>query len=137
MIDTFHSALNTNRNVSYSYWVYKVDDIPIGQGADGFLIGLSHLKNFKKYYDFFIKENFLWFYQDDIMISTFLYNKNINIQCMRQYLREQDEYIYTFGSGHEIHGINRMKGELSRKNLRKVLISSFMKFYPKNLRKFR
>ncbi len=137
MIETFDQEIKKDKNICCSYYVYRVRDISVGQGADGFLINLKFLKFFGDYYNFFVQDNNLWFYQDDLLISTFLYNKNVDIKCIRQNLRYQDSLIYSFGSGHYVHGLNRMTGKLSRRKLNEVLVDSFLKFFPDGLRGFR
>jgi hypothetical protein len=137
MIETFHQEIIDDENICCSYYVYTVKGVPIGQGADGFLIKLGLIKHFKEYYNFLMDNTDLWFYQDDLLISSFLHNKNIKIKNLRKKLRGQDPFIYSFGSGHYVHGLNRLTGNLSRRNLNEFLVDSFLNFFPDSLKKFR
>lgn len=136
LLETFIEAAIKNDACCYSYYVYFVGCIAVGQGADGFLMKNQFLKGFKEYFDFLLSNNSNWFYNDDLLLSSYLFNKHITVMSMRDKLKELDTCIYTFGSGHYLHGLNRLGGDLERRHLNESLMDNFMELYPEKLKAF-
>jgi hypothetical protein len=72
MCESFLKNANKSKKEAYSFHVYKIDDLFIGQGADGFLINTRHLNGIKSFYEKFIKNNDFLFFHDDLWISIYL-----------------------------------------------------------------
>lgn len=66
---------------SYSFHVYGLDDLFIGQGADGFLINTKDITNIEKFYNKYVKKNNFLYFHDDLWISVFL-NKILKNQII-------------------------------------------------------
>ena len=72
MCEAFLQSSNSKKNEAYSFHVYKIDDLSVGQGADGFFINTKHLYEIKKFYEKYVKNNEFLFFHDDLWISIYL-----------------------------------------------------------------
>jgi len=73
MIEKFFYFYSKDPNSAYSFYVYPIENFPVGQGADGFAINTSHLEGIKNFYDKIVKDYKELFLNDDLWISYFLY----------------------------------------------------------------
>jgi hypothetical protein len=104
MCEKFLNAYLENSNAIYSFYVYKLLDLWIGQGADGLLINKEFLYNnedlpnmcLSSFYDKYVKNNDRLFLNDDlwmaIYFSKFLRKEIIslsNILPLDDYLQKQ------------------------------------------------
>jgi hypothetical protein len=82
MCEIFLDAYLKNSNAVYSFYVYKLLDLRIGQGADGLLINTEFLHNNKdsnnmrvsSFYDKYVKNNEHLFLNDDLWFAIY-FNK--------------------------------------------------------------
>ena len=73
MIEKFEYFYSKAPNNAYSFYVYPVENFPVGQGADGFAINTNHLDGIKNFYDKVVKDYKELFLNDDVWISYYLY----------------------------------------------------------------
>ena len=73
MIEKFFDYYSKAPDNAYSFFVYPINNFPVGQGADGFAINTNNLKGIKTFYDKVVKEYKELFLNDDLWISYFLY----------------------------------------------------------------
>jgi len=78
MLDFFYQKAFFSLEKSYSFCVSQIEDCKVGQGADGFLINTSFLKEILNFFEGQIKNNKRLFYNDDLWISIFL-NKVLKV----------------------------------------------------------
>ncbi len=100
MIEKFFKFYSKAPDNAYSFYVYPVENFPVGQGADGFAINTNHLKGIKIFYDTVVKEYKELFLNDDLWISYFLYFlKKIKIYSLQGQLEKKNDgkfsLIYT------------------------------------------
>mgnify|MGYP001198043250 CR=1 FL=1 len=126
MIEQIIDNIKKDSFKSYSYCVDNIDGINVGKGADSFSIKLNSLDKIREYYDIIIKDNELWFYHDDFIISSYLYLKNINIENLRNKYNLK-KTIYTLSPNMSKRALHKLQNEKSPENLNKVLRKSFNK----------
>ena len=84
MIEKFYYFYSKEPNNAYSFYVHKLGDFGVGQGADGFAINTNHLTGIKDFYNKVAKNYKELFLYDDLWISYFLYyfkkNKILSLQ---------------------------------------------------------
>ena len=73
MCEIFNKYFNFNKENAYSFFVVKIYDLIMGQGADGFLINTNHLDGILDFYNKHVKSYKYCFLNDDFWISMFLY----------------------------------------------------------------
>ena len=100
MIEKFFYFYNRDPNNAYSFYVYPLENSPVGQGADGFAINTNHLKGIENFYKKIVKDYKELFLNDDVWISYFLYFiKKTKIFSLREHLKKDKEgklsLIYT------------------------------------------
>lgn len=83
-IENFCKLLSFNKNIVASNYVYKLYDINIGQGVDGFLIPIKYLDCFLKFFNIIENNNYKELYKyiifhDDVYISYYFFLINIEI----------------------------------------------------------
>ena len=93
MIEKFYYYYSKESNNAYSFFVYPVENFPVGQGADGFAINTNYLQGIKNFYDKIVKNNNELFLNDDLWISYFLYflKKNKIYSLQTQIKKEKDD----------------------------------------------
>ena len=100
MIENFFYFYLKAPNNAYSFFVYPIENFPVGQGADGFAINTNSLKGIENFYSKIVKGYKELFLNDDLWISYFLYffRKN-KILSLREYLEKSSDgkpsLIYT------------------------------------------
>jgi len=88
MCETFIKNADILKDEAYSFHVYQIDDLFVGQGADGFFINTKHLREIKKFYEKFVKNNNFLFFHDDLWISIYLNKvKSVDIKSNRYLLK--------------------------------------------------
>ena len=100
MIEKFFYFYSKAPNNAYSFFVYPIENFPVGQGADGFAINTNHLKGIKTFYEKVVKDYKELFLNDDVWISYFLYFlKKNKIYSLQKHLKKTNEgkssLIYT------------------------------------------
>jgi hypothetical protein len=85
----FNEALKKPDN-AYSFCVYEIEDLKVGQGADGFMINTNYLKNIILFFNNYVKKNKSLFFNDDLWISIYL-NKflNVEIESLNKFLKKR------------------------------------------------
>jgi len=73
MIEKFFYFYSKKLDNAYSYYVYPINNFPVGQGADGFAINTNSLSGIKIFYDKVVNNYNELFLNDDLWISYFLY----------------------------------------------------------------
>ena len=92
MVEKFFHFYSESPNNAYSFYVHRLGNFGIGQGADGFAINTNHLEGIKKFYDKVVKEYKELFLHDDLWISYFLYFiKKNKIISLRDYLEKDKD----------------------------------------------
>ena len=100
MIEKFFYFYSKAPNNAYSFFVYPIENFPVGQGADGFAINTNHLKGIKIFYEKVVKDYKELFLNDDVWISYFLYFlKKNKIYSLDKHLKKTNDgkptLIYT------------------------------------------
>ena len=100
MIEKFYYFYEKAPNNAYSFYVYPLENFPVGQGADGFAINTNHLEGIEKFYENIVKDYKELFLNDDLWISYFLYFiKKTKIFSLREHLKKDRQgnisLIYT------------------------------------------
>ena len=90
MFEIFFNEALKNSDKSYSFCVYDIEDLKVGQGADGFMINTNHLKNILFFFNKYVKKNKSLFFNDDLWISIYL-NKflNVEIESLNKFLKKR------------------------------------------------
>ena len=85
----FNESLKNPKN-AYSFCVYEIEDLKVGQGADGFMINANYLKNILLFFNNYVKKNKSLFFNDDLWISIYL-NKclNVEIESLNKFLKKR------------------------------------------------
>ena len=85
----FNESLKNPKN-AYSFCVYEIEDLKVGQGADGFMINTNYLKNILLFFNNYVKKNKSLFLNDDLWISIYL-NKylNVEIESLNKFLKKR------------------------------------------------
>ena len=92
MIEKFFYFYSKDPNSAYSFYVYPIENFPVGQGADGFAINTSHLVGIKNFYDKIVKDYKELFLYDDLWISYFLYFfKKNKILSLQKHLKKNND----------------------------------------------
>jgi len=92
MIEKFFYFYSKAPENAYSFYVYPIENFPVGQGADGFAINTNHLKDIQSFYDKVVKEYKELFLNDDLWISYFLYFlKKRKIYSLQKHLEKRND----------------------------------------------
>ena len=92
MIEKLFYFYSKAPNNAYSFYVYPLENFPVGQGADGFAINTNHLTGIKNFYDKVVKDYKELFLNDDLWISYFLYFfKKNKILSLQGHLKKDNE----------------------------------------------
>ena len=114
MIEKFFYFYNRAPNNAYSFYVYPLENFPVGQGADGFAINTNHLEGIEKFYKKIVKDYKALFLHDDLWISYFLYFiKKTKIFSLRGHLKKdsQDNLSLIYTKDRKITGLIETYGE--------------------------
>jgi len=100
MVEKFFDFHLKAPNNAYSFYVYPIENFPVGQGADGFAINTNSLKGIENFYSKIVKGYKELFLNDDLWISYFLYFfKKNKIFSLQEYLEKDADgkpsLIYT------------------------------------------
>ena len=127
----FISKIWIKTNKCFSYCVDKIEDIKVGKGADSFSLNLNFLDNIIKYYDIIIKDNNLWFYHDDFIISTYLHLMKIEIVNLKHVYNMKNN-IYILNGNMSKRALQNLQGDKSPVNLNEKLRESYNKLLANN-----
>ena len=99
MIEKFYYYFTKAADNAYSFFVYPVENFPVGQGADGFAINTDYLEGIERFYNKIVNTSDDLFFNDDLWISYFLYfiKKNKIFSLQNQLKKNSDgksELIY-------------------------------------------
>ena len=72
MLEIFATKTDLKSDNAYSFCTYSIEDLVIGQGADGFMIRTDLLKNIKEFFNKYVKNNKSLFLNDDLWISIYI-----------------------------------------------------------------
>ena len=131
MIEKFFYFYNKNPNNAYSFYVYPLENSPVGQGADGFAINTNHLVGIENFYKKIVKDYKELFLNDDVWISYFLYFiKKIKIFSLREHLKKdnQGKFSLIYTKDKKNKGLIETYGEELEKAVKKrdkISIESF------------
>ena len=132
LIENIEEQINKDCTKCFSYCVDEVDDIKVGKGADSFSININFLDNIVDYYDIIMKDNKLWFYHDDFIISTYLHLNDIEIINLKK-VYDQKRTIYALSPNMSKRALHDLEGDKSPNSLNKKLRLSFNKLVKKNI----
>ena len=92
MIEKFFYFYSIKPNNAYSFFVYPLENYPVGQGADGFAINTNHLEGIEFFYKKVVKNYNDLFLNDDVWISYFLYFlKKIKILSLQDQIKNKNK----------------------------------------------
>jgi hypothetical protein len=131
MIENIKNQIKKDLNKCFSYCVDKIEDIKVGKGADSFSLNLNFLDNIIKYYDIIIKDNNLWFYHDDFIISTYLHLMKIEIVNLKHVYNMKNN-IYILNGNMSKRALQNLQGDKSPVNLNEKLRESYNKLLANN-----
>lgn len=131
MLDNIVKKIKNDSGKCYSFCVDEIDNIKVGKGADSFSLNINFLDDIKLYYDIILKDNNLWFYHDDFIISSYLYLKNIDICDLRKEYNLKNN-IYVLNGNMSKRALHNLDGNKSPNNLNKQLRESFNKLLKNN-----
>ena len=131
MFEIFINEFKKKKN-NYSFYVQKIFELNMGQGADGIIINTNNLNKIKNFYEIYVKNNKNLFLHDDLWISIYLqYIEKKKIFDLSEIFTEitNKDLVY------EIHSnIDSLKDVAARRilNRRKVSKIEYLKFRVKN-----
>lgn len=130
MLQTFYDNINNNPSNAYSFWTYHnpINNCMVGEGSAGFAINATILGKIKNYYHDCISYDKRLYYQDDLIISTYLAFKKCPIifllpvnrtfaNSVMVYIRLPSTFKYS---------LLEMTNELSRQQLNNIFIPPFL-----------
>lgn len=111
MIGMFCDRIEREHTQFASFRRYWIDNIPIGQGVDGFLIDVSLLDLFREYYDVIRTEDYVT-YHDDLYVSYFFFLAGVELTFI-------PFKSYRFRHMGWIDALSSIDGKYSRDNVKK------------------
>ena len=131
IFEIFINEFKKNNN-NFSYYVQKVFQLNMGQGADCILINTKDLDNIEKFYQDYVKNNKNLFLNDDLWISMYLQfiakNKILNLsEAYKE--KTKKEIVYEIHSNIDSLQDTIKKGLLNRRKIAKL---EYVKFRLKN-----
>ena len=105
-LEGFTQAIRDHQVLVASYYCYPLDDVTVGQGADGFLFYLPLVRHFITHYWSHIHTEDYVKYHDDVYISYFFHLLGIPI-----YHVPSPRIIYTFGPAAETDALHAIPSE--------------------------
>lgn len=111
VVERLYKAQMSDRNSSFSFFVYTLGPFPVGQGADGFSFYTPNLAGIEEFASVALRNPAL-FVTDDLWISVFLRNKRIRVRSLR-FLLGPGEAVYeqTYDRPNQLR---HLAGELQR-----------------------
>ena len=97
MCEILNKYFRLNKEQAYSFFIVKIYDLIMGQGADGFLINSNHLEGILDFYNKYVKNYKYCFLNDDFWISFFLKKfKNKQVCSLEDVVMKEinEKYIY-------------------------------------------
>ena len=131
MLENIFKKIKKDSSKCYSFCVDEIDNMKIGKGADSFSLNLNFLDDIMLYYDLILKDNSLWFYHDDFIISSYLFLKNIDICDLRKEYNLKNN-IYVLNGNMNKRALHNLEGNKTPENLNKKLRESFNKLLDNN-----
>lgn len=114
MLEMFCDAIEQEQARFASFRRYWINNIPIGQGVDGFLIDTGLLDRFPEYYDVIKNEDYVT-YHDDLYVSYFFFLSGIELTFI-------PFKSYRFRHLGWIDALSSIEGKYSRENVRNKAI---------------
>ena len=131
MFDIFQKSYLEEKS-NYSFYVQKIFDLSMGQGADGILISNNMLDEIMEFYKKYVLGNKNLLLNDDLAISIYInYIKNKKILDLSEKFKEETNKDLVY----EIHSsINSLRNVLAKNflNRRKIAKIEIIKFKIKN-----
>lgn len=111
VVERLSSAQLSQRDASFSFFVYRDGPFSVGQGADGFSFYTSNLVGIDSFAAVALQNRAL-FVADDLWVSVFLKNKGVRVRSLR-YQLAPGEVVYeqTFDRPNQLR---HLEGELQR-----------------------
>ena len=107
-----YAAQTQDRRASFSFHTYRSNGLTIGPGCDGFTFWLPNLAGIAEFAERHIVGTNLFFH-DDLWISFYLKIHGIAVKSLADTLAGRLVYERM----HDINSLNRLEGELKRRNL--------------------
>lgn len=130
LVEEFSKMIKKDNKSCFSFCVDKINNINCGKGADGFCLKIKYLKKIKEFYQILIKDNPLWFYHDDYIISCYLHTLGVSLVDMRNHSKYK--ISYDLSPHFRNNALHLLEGERSTENLGKVLSQSYNKLKKNN-----
>jgi hypothetical protein len=111
VVERLYQAQVTQRDSSFSFFVYRQGPFPIGQGADGFSFYTPNLEGIGEFARLALRSPQL-VVTDDLWISAFLRNRGIRVRSVRSQLKPGD-VVYAETSDRP-NQLRHLKGALER-----------------------
>ncbi len=131
IFEIFINEFKKNKN-NFSYYVQKVFELNMGQGADCILINTKDLNKIENFYRDYVKNNKNLFLNDDLWISIYLQfianNKIINLSDLYKNKTNKDIVYEKHSNIDSLKDVIK-KGILNRRKIAKL---EYLKFKVKN-----
>tara|TARA_Y100000816_G_C25990773_1_gene517526 strand:+ start:54 stop:779 length:726 start_codon:yes stop_codon:yes gene_type:complete len=131
IFEIFINEFKKNKN-NFSYYVQKVFELNMGQGADCILINTKDLNKIENFYRVYVKNNKNLFLNDDLWISIYLQfianNKIINLSDLYKNKTNKDIVYEKHSNIDSLKDVIK-KGILNRRKIAKL---EYLKFKVKN-----
>ncbi len=114
----------TDHHASFSWHVYSLAGLRVGQGVDGFSFWSPNLEGVWDFYETYVAGTDLMFH-DDLWISFFLMSRAIPVQTLRFLLEEAGLINVRSGEVHDINALLNETGNLSRQKLHSLVCPLF------------
>lgn len=111
MLRMFCDRVELEQTQFASFRRYWIDNVPIGQGVDGFLIDVRLLDLFREYYDVIKTEDYLR-YHDDLYMSYFFFLAGVELTFI-------PFKSYRFRHMGWIDALSSIDGKYSRENVKR------------------
>ncbi len=123
---------------NYSFYIQKIFNLNMAQCADGFLINCEYLDEIEKFYELYVKNNKIFFLDDDLWISIYLQTikKRKILNLIENFKKETNrELVYDIHSNfdalsNDIHKPNKFFNR--RKKAKFEYVKFMIKHYFRN-----
>jgi hypothetical protein len=113
LVERLYRAQVARPDASFSFHVYRVGRLRMGQGADGFSFWTPNLAGVEAFARVALRSRHL-FVADDLWISLFLQNKGVAIESLGHTLRDGEP---VWEPAHAESQLSRLTGDLGRSNV--------------------
>lgn len=129
MLQTFYNNIIKDSSNAYSFLTHynKANNCYVGQGSTGFVLNVDILDDIKRYYHDCILYDKRLYYQDDLIISTYLSYKKCKVIYVPPFeldIPSFNLFIWRHDTATQAHPLRCLTNELSRQNLNNISIPS-------------